>query len=234
MKNIAIIYSNTNKHGKKDATGAFIPEAKAFQTIWGVPDQLTLGIDCNKLKAWERRKMVCEHIYACGRNVPLEGIAFFGHGWPNGIQFGILKKHLPELVTIIANTQIAISQYFPIVIYSCLTAENEIRDSKIQNIGAGTKGGFADRLAQLLGQKGIEGHVDAHKTAGHTTENPYVVRFLNDRLESRAAWLIEPKSTYWYRWSKALKGTNLKYEFPFMTDLSIRMELEDPGKLLFK
>jgi hypothetical protein len=221
QRNIAVIYSAVNKPPKNDAIGAFIPEALAFQKCHGVPNENMFGFNWHE-KAEKRRKDLIEHIWKCGKDQPLDAIAFFCHGWPSGIQAGFTKKYINELVTAI---NLVSRDYLEIVFYACLTAENDTIDKWIENIGPATKGGFADTLAMELGKLGISGHVDAHKKAGHTTWVPYVVRFINSGIESRASWLVEPKSESWNKWVKALRKTDMRFRFPFMTELEIKNEL---------
>jgi len=221
-RNIAVIYSAVNKPPKKaDATGAFIPEAKNFQEHHGVPDENMFGFDWRK-NARLRRTMAENHICDCAKKQPLDAIAFFCHGWPNGIQAGFTRDHIGALVNVIANCS---RDYLEIVIYACLTAENDTRDNQIKNIGPATEGGFADVLSRKLGDAGIAGHVDAHKVAGHTTWVPKVIRFTNLFRKNRAAWLVEPGSESWPYWTKAMRNTDMKYRFPFMGELQIKNEL---------
>lgn len=224
--NIAVIYSTKNKRGKKDATGAFIPEARAFQLVHGISDNNMIGINCISHTMKRRYENLISALYAIGRNEPLDAIVFFGHGWPNGIQFGLTKKNVSSFVyLLVQNRTVKLTCHF--ALYTCLTAENEIRDKQIKNIGPATKGGFADQLAYRLGRMNIAGHVDAHKTSGHTTWNPYVVRFQNTIESPRAAWLVEPGSESWKNWVKAVRGSNLRFEFPFMSEFEIKQTLQD-------
>ncbi len=77
-KNILVFYSNTNTGKKKDATGAFIPEAKAFAKIHKIPKENMIGVKCPHVARVKRRKIVLQAIESFpGR---LDAIAFFGHG----------------------------------------------------------------------------------------------------------------------------------------------------------
>ena len=64
-KNILVIYSSQNVKKRYDATGAFIPEAKAFAEYHKVPDENVIGIDCVCTKQTERRKQVLRAIDCC-------------------------------------------------------------------------------------------------------------------------------------------------------------------------
>ena len=84
------------------------------------------------------------------------------HGWPSGIQCGINKSGLPEFVEFIAEY---CDNAVNVVLYTCLTAENETRDNQRKRLGPATDGGFADTLRDLMSKNGlIHGWVDAHKT----------------------------------------------------------------------
>lgn len=206
-RNIAVIYSSKNKKGLHDATGAFIPEARAFQVIHGIPDNNMCGVDCVNQKVEQRRKQVLEHIYCVGRNEPLDGLAFFCHGWSNGIQVGFNLKSLGWIARVVYSVS---CDFLEVVMYACSTKK------------------VASRLALDLASFSIRGHVDSHDRRGHTTINPYVVRVQNEVLR-QSAWLVEPGSESWRAWVKAMQGTNMRFEFPFMSELEIKMQLS--GKL---
>lgn len=207
-RNIAVIYSSKNKKGLHDATGAFIPEARAFQLVHGIPDNNMCGVDCVNQKVEQRRKQVLEHIYCVGRNEPLDGLAFFCHGWSNGIQVGFNRNDLSLLAGVVAASE---CDYLETVLYACSTKK------------------VAKHLAFLFAARGVRGHVDAHDRRGHTTINPYVVRAQNMIASPHSAWLVEPGSEFWRAWVNAMQGTNMRFEFPFMTELEIKMQLA--GKL---
>jgi hypothetical protein len=219
--NILVVYSCKNSKGKHDATGAFIPEARAFAALHGVPENNMCAVDCRRpVKA--RRTQVLEAIAAVGRNQKIDMIAFFCHGWPSGIQVGIRRAEIPQLVDRLKHFA---AKDLKIALYACLTAENDVRDQERERIGPATKWGFADTTSYLLGKEGFHGWIDAHKTSGHTTWNPYVVRFMMQDSSPRAAWLVEPGSQMWGPWVKAVRGTNVRFEFPFWTEIDLKTDL---------
>lgn len=230
--NMVVIYSNTNTEGKRDATGAFIPEAKAFQKRHNIPDEHMFGVKCPGVAKAKRRQAALEGIRAVGRTGKIDTIAFFGHGWPKGIQFGFNRNNLIELV----NTMAEICQDdVNVILYACLAAENDERDTDYGNPGPATDGGFADMLRDEMVRQGMKsGWVDAHKTAGHTTWNPYVIRFLCSDVEDEeegamgGAWIVEPRSQFWKKWRTALKSAEgtLRYDFPFLSELEIKQQLQ--------
>lgn len=234
-KNILVAYSNTNVKGKHDATGAFIPEAKAFAELHDIPSGNVVGIKMPKVAKVKRRRATLDAIAHAGRDLSLEHIALFGHGWPQGIQFGFNRKHIPELVQHMARY---CRPDVSVTLYACLAAENDVRDKNVKNIGPTTDGGFADVLRDEMVKQGLgHGWVDGHKTAGHTSWNPYLVRFLCEDVDDPqfgaegGAWVVAPRSQLWKKWIKALrdKKGGLRYRFPFMTEMMIKRELEDTG-----
>jgi hypothetical protein len=227
--NILVFYSNTNAHGKHDATGAFIPEAEEFQKVHQIPEKNMFGIRCPRVPKKKRRQQVLDTIESFDE--PLDSIAFFGHGWPQGIQFGFNRKNLIELVDVVKNKSYSTLN---ITLFACLAAEDDVRDRDHKNVGPGTDGGFADVLRDTMVREDIlYGHVDAHKTAGHTSWNPYLVRFLCEDVDDPefgaigGGWLVEPRSQMWKKWVNALrdKEGGLRYRFPFMTEMEIKQEL---------
>jgi hypothetical protein len=233
--NTLVLYSAKNTPGKSDATGAFIPEAKAFirTRIESGDDVTSMNMALVGLPRWRRKKLTDEAIYSFVRNRTLDCLALFGHGWPDGIQFGFRRSDIGELV---ARLAMNCSQDLRVVLYACLAAENDVRDRDHKNVGPGTDGGFADLLRDELVRWGVYNCViDAHKTAGHASWNPYVVRFRGDAVEDLnkggvgGAWLVAPGSEYWKAWVKKLRGKarkgHLRYRFPFMSELQIKAEL---------
>jgi hypothetical protein len=223
-----VFYSSKDTHGKKDATGAFVPEAKAFARYHVIPDKDVIGIDCTKTnKASNRRAKVIQELLL---REDLELLAFFGHGWPSGIQFGIRKGHIRRILDHVRATD-----DLKVGLYACLTAENEERDTSLKNVGPGTDGGFADTFRDEMVRHGItKGWVDGHKTAGHATWNPNLVRFLCEDVDDRdygaegGFYLVEPRSTYWKKWCMALSRNtqNLRYSFILKSELVLKSELD--------
>lgn len=230
-KNILVLYSNTNTHGRNDANGAFIPEAKHFAKLHAVPDKQVIGINLLINKKTRRRKTY-EAIEGCyTKGDPIEAVAMFGHGWPDGIQFGFNRKHIPEFADLLAEN---CTPDLKVILFACLTAENDERDLMHGNVGPGTDGGFADLLRDQMVREGFEtGWVDAHKTAGHTSWNPYLVRFLHSSVTDvdygavGGHWVVAPGSESWRSWINALKSKKnaMRWRFPFMTELQIKAEL---------
>lgn len=232
-RDVVLFVSSVNSHGKKDATGAFIPEARGFAKTHGVPDVNVIHIDCTKRFPKAKRAKAVEDELLRRKAAGLKAVCFFGHGWPSGIQFGFNKGNvdrLAELITLSGADDVKVG------LFACLAAENAKRDSDHKNVGPGTDNGFADMLRDGLAFYGItEGWVDAHKTAGHTTWNPYVVRFLCEDVDDPefgavgGSWIVAPRSKYWKRWVNALRKNTgkLRWGFLFEEELHIKYRLDD-------
>lgn len=237
--NKLVFYSNTNSKGKKDATGAFIPEAKAFAKLHSIPDSNVFGMDLINNNAEARRKFVVEKINESEGNI--DCIAFFCHGWQSGIQFGINLKNMNTVIEPLS--QKVGREPLKVIFFACLTAGNNVTNSDTSKIGVGSDGGFADVFRDNLVRYGdnyhipaiSEGWVDGHKTAGHTTWNPYVVRFYCSDVEDPelgaegGKWVIAPKSKHWSKWVKELKAKDafLRLSFSFMDVEDIEWYLDN-------
>ena len=216
-ENTIIIYSSKNVKGRKDATGAFIPEAKAFAKYHGIPEENMLGVPCPGMKADKRRAMVTDFI----KNGPcreIDMIAWFGHGYSSGIQFGFTKNNVFDLLdALLFKANDDLKQ----VLYACSTASANKESRNIRM--PGTDGGFADTLRDEMFREGFRGGwVDAHLQPGHTTKNPYILRFLcnEERVEQGGgSYLVHPNSSDWNIWSKAIRTTNLRFDFPYASNI---------------
>jgi len=232
LGNTLVLYSSVDSHGKHDASGAFAPEARRFAKVHDIPDELVIGMPLAGVPRQVRKRRTLEAIHDAGSAQPLEGLMMFGHGWPNGIQFGFLRQDIPDLANLLARKAFG---NLRICLYACLTAENDVRDSDHEHVGAGTDGGFADMLRDQLVRVGVDwGWVDAHKPAGHTTKNHYVVRFRGDAVEDSAKgglggrWIVEPGSDLWPEWKRRYHDPDddLRFRVPFLNESEILTELE--------
>jgi hypothetical protein len=218
MKAIAI-HATRNTHGKSDATGAFVPEAVAFQKHYACYRE---GFD-NTLPEALRRARV-ESILGAHRGLDL--VALFCHGYRRGLQ----TEHDMQTVGALADANAAASaERVVVALYACSTAHE---------LAVG-RGGFADALRDALTARGKTGHVDAHTTAAHTVWNPMVQRFdMGDALsETVGDWIVKPATTEkgkrvaaapeWRSWTRRLRadGDVLCYRFPLMNRDEILAEL---------
>jgi hypothetical protein len=200
-----------NTRGRRDATGAFQPEAEAFcRARGGVP--FLVG---NTLDAPAMRAQVYGQIdRAVG---PVRTVACFCHGSGTGIQFGFNRRNAIDLALAIAKVS---TPDVRVALYCCNTAGGP---------GVGGDGGFADSLRDALCRAGaVQCQVDAHTTAGHTTRNPYARRFLGMGSAVGGVgglWIVAPRSTLWAKWRRALRDTSLRFDFPFLSIAEIHARL---------
>lgn len=206
-----------NSHGRRDASHAFIPEAKAFCMLHGAAPPILFD---NEQAFLARCAFVRGRIEACEPGA-LETLALFCHGWKDGLQVGVRIGSVRPFVDSLS--KVAAPQ-LRIILYCCDTAR-DADDDRVDDTkpGPGGDGGFADKLRDECRIAGVSATVYAHTTAGHTTRNPRVRRFDPDEMAG-GHWVIEPYGPMWGRWRKALRG-DLRFRFPFLSELAIAAEL---------
>lgn len=221
------LHPDHDSPGKKDATGAFRPEARAFDrlhTARGAP-VTTVPIDNRRGKGAMRQETL-DAIRCHGSPAPLGCFAFFCHGLRRSLQFGLAEPDIAEFAASIVRHG---TPDVRVVLYSCDVARDADREQEDDlQPGPGGEGGFADLLADAIraAAPGWSGWVDGHTIAGHTTKNRYVRRFRG--AADGGAWIVEPGSKLWRRWGDAIRGrvpSDLRLRFPLMTDDEIRAEL---------
>ena len=152
-------------------------------------------------------------------------IALFCHGFPDRLQFGLHLQHTDDLALACSAS---CTNDLRVVVYACSAADNNVRDLK--GDGPATDGGWCDSLRDSLCRQGItQCQVDGHLTAGHTTRNPFLVRFLgNGRSEGGIGGeMIVPRDhALWKKWGQSLKG-GMQFAFPMMTTKQILDHLEE-------
>lgn len=155
-------------------------------------------------------------------------LVYFGHGWKTGIQLGWNINNCWELVQKFnevwhnGDGRLEPSRIpLTVCLYACSTADG----TKDLDDVVGTQGGFADRLRDCLKSRGISGRIVAHRTAGHTGWNPYLVKASTDGL---TYWLTKPFSPLWKKWIARLK-TEFRFQVPFLEekDVAYFMALSD-------
>ncbi len=219
-----------NSHGKRDVTGAFLPEAKRFALLFDTCH--IIQFDNRAPFAARRREVLGELERARDRNSP-NTVAFFCHGWVDGIQAGFKRRHCKQLASVIRPLGFG----DPIVpLYCCSTGDDEFDDPQSavgspwhDGCGPG-EGSFADKLRdELCADGGIYCRVVAHETVGHTTRNPYVLLF--DGMGSSYGGVggympVAQRSKIWRAWKRALrKDPDFRFRFPYMTIEEIHNEL---------
>lgn len=218
-RRIFAIYAGTNTPGHgNDAGGAFIPEsinfAKYRQTLGDVVERVQFdNVEPNKAK---RRAKFLELV---SKAKPFDAFAYFGHGLRNSLSSAAIgqpeRKALVDLLVSKADRGRLV-----VTLYACSTGETTTG-------AAGGEGGFADRLRDDLAAAGMVGWVDAHTCAAHTTQNPYVRRFImGERGNVGGDWLVEPKSAEWARWRQRLnskwRDDPFRFVFPYLSAADVR------------
>jgi hypothetical protein len=213
-----------NTKGRKDATGAFIPEAKRFLEYHEC-DPGGINLIDNSKSTRSMRKQVLDVL----RDVPddtVRGVAFFCHGYRRGIQFGFNTLVCTELARELFRVG---GDAVVVPLYACDTARDTDRQRKDDLASMGGDGGFADTLRDRLCQVGgWLCTVDAHTTAGHTTRNPHVRRFDGLGLPVGGAggyYLVSRRhKPMWRAWRAALR-TPFRFEFSFLHHEDIHAKL---------
>jgi hypothetical protein len=220
-----------NEPGRRDATGAFQPRARAFAQIHG--GKLVLFDDSKPMHT--RGAEILRHLSAYSGRTKLVCVAFFSHGWSRGIEAGFdLRPSVGMPVAILADAlaeKAGAGLVLPL--YCCSTGDSP---HKTELHGDGS---FADELRDELAVRGlVDVRIDAHDRDGHTTENPYVWRFDgNGQREAQAggAWLVPPtlevdgaKTTnpLFAVWNRALKdGSGFDLVYPWLGRAEIERQL---------
>lgn len=210
-----------NTPGKKDATGAFLPEARAFLKQHDLSDDSLVLFDPTAPPSDRRRRVN----NALAQRLELDVVAFFCHGYARGIQAGLQSTHLTDFATQLA---LRARRDLRVALYACDTGRDEdAQSADDREPGPGGDGGFADRLRDALEQRGLDAVVLGHATAGHTTYNPYMRRFVAGAGGIGGEWFVEPKTALWTRWVRALRAprSTLRLRLPWMTPKDVQREL---------
>ena len=165
--------------------------------------------------------------------VQTDCIAIFAHGWWHRIGgAGVNIYDCSTLADRIMQTGAR-----KVILYSCSCGRgkfewpygNQVKEYR----GAGKvkpRDGVALRLGDELAIDGYPSQIVAHTCFGDTTRNPYACRVsslgfngvVRTPVVARVKENQYPKGAgRWARWRKALKETDLKYNFPFMGDVEI-------------
>lgn len=202
MPNVLIITGDRNSTGKRDFTQAFLPEAKAFaEAIPG--NHRVIRIDTSQSMG-QRRTQLLDEIREL-KDADLEHIAFFCHGWADGIQCGLRKTDCKEFAesvkAVLPPAPWPASRPIHVILYCCLAGSTS--DKNISG-----DGGFADKLRDAFCEAGMTWvKVYAHTTAGHTTRNPYVRIFEGQGSPIGGIGgqlLVQPGAKLWKTWRSAL------------------------------
>lgn len=209
-----------NSPDKKDATGAFLPEARSFLEQHEVRSAGRLVIVDNHGTPLAMRKAQLAPLGEEAKSVRC--VALFCHGWRTGLQLGWTLANHATLGAAIAG---AITENAAITLYACDAGRDDDRDREDDlHDGPGGEGGFADVLRDSIVRLRPDwrGWVDAHTTAAHTTKNPDVRRFDSG---GGSAYIVSRESPRWKRWREALREGSLRHRFPFLTRDEVHAEL---------
>ncbi len=222
-KRTVILVPTTNSHGKKDVTGAFLPEATSFaQSRLRAGDYVdTFAID-NTKGLPQRRAQAMERLKYLSAAGEFDCVAMFCHGWRDGVQHGFTRKTIQDLAGLPLSSDVVFA------LYCCSTGEDQAkRDVEAPGVGDGS---FADVLRDALCAAGSpDCRVVAHTTVAHTTRNPHVVFF--DGMGSSIGGVggiapVGPRHKLWRNWKAALQSTtDFRFRFPFMSIAQIHAEL---------
>ncbi len=226
-----------NSHGKRDVTGAFRPEAKRFADAadpTGLGPTVITAFDNHKPMATRRGEVVDKMDRLIADGHMFDTVAFFCHGWADGMQAGFTRKTIGRLAGRIGRLTRNPDPVIPL--YCCSTGDDPKEFARGQAIaspyhhGSGPgEGSFADVLRDEMCALGmVDCRVMGHTTVAHTTKNPHVLMF--DGMGSEYGGVggyrpVAPGSKLWKAWKRALRNTDLRFRFPYMTVAEIHQEL---------
>lgn len=222
---ILCLVPSSNSPGKQDATGAFLPQARAFAEFHGYSGDSVMRYFDPAQSIFARRASCNAALRAL--RLPIKSLAFFCHGYRRGLQAGYQTGHVAELAELLAAHGRMVEGGW-VLLYACDTGRDADEDTQDDRLpGPGGDGGFADALRDALEKRRLTISVMAHTTRGHTTENPNVRRFVAGTGGLGGEWYVDPTSPLFQRWARALKDphSTLKWRFPTMTPLELASEL---------
>jgi hypothetical protein len=193
-----------NTPGRKDASGAFGPEAQKFVQFH--------GLDC-RVRAFDNTKAPVDRWADVSKAITvLDGAgvdvwAFFCHGTKRSLQCSSEPEQLGSLIA-------KASGPAPVVVlYACDAGRDaDAEQADDTQPGPGGDGGFAARLHMALNKTGAR--VFAHTTTGHTTQNPNVRVWESGNVHGK--WVVVPDGDHWRAWKRLLR-TAFRWQFPFLT-----------------
>jgi len=209
-----IFVKSNNSRFRRDATGAFIPEAKHLESmlVTNASKVKTININTRLYSMTSRQLIVIRAIKEAIRNGDeVKSISFFCHGWPTGLQlWGQGKAAALDLAHTIQSYKIKM-----VNLYACSCASQKRGKPKFLNT---VWGALCEQKhdCQLMG----------HHVRGHTTRNPRVeIYFSGD--DGCHYPLFEKKADrkMWARWRKKLRqNQNFRVLFPYWVYRGLRGE----------
>lgn len=180
-----ILTPDRNVH-RRDYSIVFGPEAERYKRALDNHGKLSDRFNStihkiNVARPMARRRAQTLDIIDSVPSGTLDGVTFFMHGWPKGIQCGFrlndAKTFVDHLVPKLRDgVGTAVSMPLIINLFCCLTGDVPgSGNSDAKKLGPGGDGGFADRVRDELCRAGYPWvKVYAHTTKGHSTRNPFV------------------------------------------------------------
>lgn len=211
-----------NVEGKKDATGAFQPEARALIKLAAPGSEIVMF---DNLKGLPTRRAEVMSAMRARVGLGFTSVTFFCHGWLDGIQAGFQRRHTSELAKEIR--ALCPSQNVIVPLFCCSTGDDP-QDDPLTAAGTGDDS-FADKLRDALcALNAVNCRVMGHTTVAHTTMNPMVL--FMDGMGSAVGGAggyppVSPKSSLWAPWKKALRTTDLRFRMSYMSVAEIHAEL---------
>lgn len=219
-----LVFRPTSNTKGNDVTGAFKPES---ETMLGLAAAGSRVVEIDNLVATpKRRTLVIDAISQFGGHEVFDAVAFFCHGWADGIQLGFTRKTVGDLAKALSAI---VTRTVVVPLYACSTGQDP-NDSPDSAPGVG-EGSFADRLRDALCEvNAIDCRVMGHTMAGHTTTNPCVLFFDGMGVPTGGVGGYSPvarKTEAWKRWKAAMTDWNnsLRFRMPFMAPAQIHEEL---------
>ncbi len=225
---ILIFVPQHNAKGKKDVTGAFLPEAQKLRKL-AAEGSFIVTIDNSK--PFSRRRKQCNAALdqLIEANIFFDSVAVFCHGWLNGIQIGYSRKTVGQFACRIVCLSWNIDTV-TVPLFCCSTGEDP-DDDPLTAVGTGDDS-FADKLRDAICAEGSDlCRVMAHTTVAHATSNPNVL--FMDGMGTPDGGVggyppVSPKSKNWVPWKRALRdrrNNTLRLRMPYMQVADIHTEL---------
>lgn len=217
MTRILMTYDSTNRtvdgHEVHDASGAFIPQAVVAARVRRAMGDSVYTAPCNTVAE------TLAAIRAAGLEGRIDAWWYFGHGTRDSLPS--IQAHasdIPALAEALLDASHR-SGELRVALFACSTGASRF--------------GFASAFARALRTRGFVGWLDAHTTAQHTTENPYVVRFymrsgadLIEPGETSGVKLVDDHERLWMAWRDALvSDQRFRFTWPLEAVGDIRNEL---------
>jgi hypothetical protein len=187
----------------------------------------------NRLPMRARAQVLLDAIKGYQGKTKLICIAHFGHGWPKGLQIGIDIRGgkngiTPDELAIALKEKAGPGLIF--AAYSCSAGD-------APGPGPATDGGLCDEVRDAFCRHGLKWcRVFGHKTAGHTSYNPYALFFDghgHDDGGIGGEWIVPPRGAegydraLWNRWVQLVRDTKADFDLrvPFLEIRTIRAHL---------